>query len=169
MIITVAFDILSRNMEGMGISPFKLFSFTGIVYLPAGMTIILFQNYIGRKGMACVSLLVGGIITAVTGFLVASLNPAEHSIILAFMVGLGRYGATVAYDAEAQYAAEIIPTSVRGRGMSNIHVVGYAFGFFSSYIIFLGTFYKPLPSIFISILLFIGAALCLTLPETLKK
>ncbi|KAH8406669.1 hypothetical protein KR222_002332, partial [Zaprionus bogoriensis] len=169
MIITVAFDILSRNMEGMGTSPFKLFSYTGVTYLPAGLTIILFQNYIGRKGMACASLFVGGIITAVTGFLVASLNPAEHSVVLALMVGLGRYGAVVAYDAEAQYAAEIIPTSVRGRGMSNIHVVGYAFGFFSSYIIFLGTFYKPLPSLFISFLMFIGAALCLTLPETLKK
>ncbi|XP_060649558.1 organic cation transporter protein [Drosophila nasuta] len=169
MIITVAFDILSRNMEGMGISPFKLFSYTGFTYLPAGITIILFQNYIGRKGMACASLFVGAIITAATGFLVASLNPAEHAVILAFMVGLGRYGGVVAYDAEAQYAAEIIPTSVRGRGMSNIHVVGYGFGFFSSYIIFLGTYYKPLPSIFISLLMFIGAALCLTLPETLHK
>ncbi|KAL7728419.1 hypothetical protein ACLKA6_005178 [Drosophila palustris] len=169
MIITVAFDILSRNMEGMGTSPFKLFSYTGITVLPAGLTIILFQNYIGRKGMACASLFVGAIITAATGFILASLNPADHALVLALMVGLGRYGAVVAYDAEAQYAAEIIPTSVRGRGMSNIHVVGYAFGFFSSYIIFLGTIYKPLPSIFISLLMFIGAALCLTLPETLNK
>ncbi|EDW68102.1 organic cation transporter protein [Drosophila virilis] len=169
MIITVAFDILSRNMEGMGTSPFKLFSYTGITYLPAGLTIILFQNFIGRKGMACVSLFVGAVITALTGYLIASLDPAEHSIVLALMVGLGRYGGVVAYDAEAQYAAEIIPTSVRGRGMSNIHVVGYAFGFFSSYIIFLGTFYKPLPSLFISLLMFIGSALCLTLPETVKK
>ncbi|XP_017873585.1 PREDICTED: organic cation transporter protein-like [Drosophila arizonae] len=169
MIITVAFDILSRNMEGMGTSPFLLFSYTSFTYLPAGLTIILFQNYIGRKGMACVSLFVGAVITAVTGFLIANLDPTEHSLLLALMVGLGRYGGVVAYDAEAQYAAEIIPTSVRGRGMSNIHVVGYAFGFFSSYIIFLGTFYKPLPSIFISLLMFIGSALCLTLPETVKR
>lgn len=169
MIITMAFDILSRNMEGMGTSPFLLFSYTSFTYLPAGLTIILFQNYIGRKGMACVSLFVGAVITAVTGFLIANLDPTEHSLLLALMVGLGRYGGVVAYDAEAQYAAEIIPTSVRGRGMSNIHVVGYAFGFFSSYIIFLGTFYKPLPSIFISLLMFIGSALCLTLPETVKR
>ncbi|XP_023177964.2 organic cation transporter protein-like [Drosophila hydei] len=169
MIITVAFDILSRNMEGMGTSPFMLFSYTSFTYLPAGLTIILFQNYIGRKGMACASLFVGAVITAVTGYLIANLDPAEHSLVLALMVGLGRYGGVVAYDAEAQYAAEIIPTSVRGRGMSNIHVVGYAFGFFSSYIIFLGTFYKPLPSIFISLLMFIGSALCLALPETVKR
>ncbi|XP_030373814.1 organic cation transporter protein-like [Scaptodrosophila lebanonensis] len=169
IIITVAFDIISRNMEGIGTSPFKLFSYTGIAHLPSGLTIILFQNYIGRKGMACASLFFGGIITAVTGYLLATLDPAENAILMAFMVGLARYGATVAYDAEAQYAAEIIPTSVRGRGVANIHVIGYGFGFCSSYIIYLGTFYKPLPALFISVLMLIGAALCLTLPETQNK
>ncbi|KAH8315084.1 organic cation transporter protein-like [Drosophila kikkawai] len=169
MIITIAFDILSRNVEGVGISPFKLFSYSGFCYLPAGLTIILFQNKIGRKGMACASLFMGAIITATTGYLVAILDPADYSILLGFMVSLGRFGATVAYDAEAQYAAEIIPTSVRGRGVANIHVVGNAFAFFSSYIIFLGTFFKPLPSLLISFLLLIGAGLCLTLPETLNK
>ncbi|XP_030373815.1 organic cation transporter protein-like [Scaptodrosophila lebanonensis] len=169
MIITVAFDIVSRNMEGVGTSPFKLFSYTSITYLPAGLTIIFFQNFIGRKGMAFASLLIGGIITAATGYLVATLDPTQHAVLLAFMVGLGRFGAVVAYDAEAQYAAEIIPTSVRGRGVANIHVVGYGFGFFSSYIIYLGTFYKPLPALFISVLMLIGAALCLALPETLNK
>ncbi|EDV48477.1 uncharacterized protein Dere_GG23384 [Drosophila erecta] len=169
MIITIAFDILSRNVEGVGISPFKLFSYSGFCYLPAGLTIILFQNKIGRKGMACASLFVGAIITAATGYLVATLDPAEYSILLGFMVSLGRYGAVVAYDAEAQYAAEIIPTSVKGRGVANIHVVGNAFAFFSSYIIYLGTFYKPLPSLLISFVLLLGACLCLCLPETLHK
>jgi len=122
MIITIAFDILSRNVEGVGISPFKLFSYSGFCYLPAGLTIILFQNKIGRKGMACASLFVGAIITAATGYLVATLDPSDYSVLLGFMVSLGRYGAVVAYDAEAQYAAEIIPTSVKGRGVANIHV-----------------------------------------------
>ncbi|XP_043652426.1 organic cation transporter protein [Drosophila teissieri] len=169
MIITIAFDILSRNVEGVGISPFKLFSYSGFVVLPGGLTIILFQNKIGRKGMACASLLVGAFITATTGYLVGTLDPANYSVLLGFMVCLARYGAVVAYDAEAQYAAEIIPTSVRGRGVANIHVVGNAFAFFSSYIIYLGTYYKPLPSLLISFLLIIGACLCLTLPETLHK
>ncbi|XP_037954905.1 organic cation transporter protein [Teleopsis dalmanni] len=169
MIVTLTFDILSRNMEGLGTSPFMLFSFTSIVYIPGGLTIIFLQNIIGRKGMACSCLFVSAIITAVTGFLIAFLDRQNNALLLAIMVGLGRYGAIVAYDAEAQYAAEIIPTTVRGQGVSNIHVVGYAFSFLSSYIIYLGTFYKPLPSIFISIILFFGAGLCLALPETLHK
>ncbi|XP_017085169.2 organic cation transporter protein-like [Drosophila eugracilis] len=169
MIITIAFDILGRNVEGVGISPFKLFFYSGFVVLPGGLTIILFQNKIGRKGMACASLFVGAIITAATGYLVGTLHPANYSVLLGVMVCLARFGAVVAYDAEAQYAAEIIPTSVRGRGVANIHVVGNAFAFFSSYIIYLGTFYKPLPSFLISFLLIIGGCLCLTLPETLHK
>ncbi|ALC47463.1 CG16727 [Drosophila busckii] len=169
VIITLSYDVINRNMEGLGMPPFKLFSITALHYLPAGATILLLQNKIGRKGMACGALLVGGIITTVTGFLIAFLDPKENAVLLAVMIGLGRYGATVSYDAEIQYAAEIIPTSVRGRAVSNIHVLGLASSSLAFYVIYLAQFYKPLPSIFISCLMFIGAALCLTLPETLHK
>ncbi|KAH8406671.1 hypothetical protein KR222_002334 [Zaprionus bogoriensis] len=169
VIITLSYDVINRNMEGLGMSPFKLFSFTSINYLPAGCTILLLQNVIGRKGMACGALLVGSIITTVTGFLIAFLDPKENALLLAVMIGLGRYGVTVSYDAEIQYAAEIIPTSVRGRAISNIHVVGLASNSLVFYVIYLAKFYKPLPSIFMSCLMFLGAALCLTLPETVNK
>ncbi|EDW68104.1 organic cation transporter protein [Drosophila virilis] len=169
VIITLSYDVINRNMEGLGTSPFKLFSYTSINYLPAGCTILLLQNNIGRKGMACGALMVGGIITTVTGFLIAFLDPKENALLLAIMIGLGRYGVTVSYDAEIQYAAEIIPTSVRGRALSNIHVVGLASNSLVFYVIYLAKFYKPLPSIFISCLMFLGAGLCLTLPETLNQ
>ncbi|KAH8248131.1 hypothetical protein KR038_002364 [Drosophila bunnanda] len=169
VIITLSCDVINRNMEGLGSSPFKLFSFTSIVYLPAGVAILLLQNKIGRKGMACGALFVGAIITAVTGYLIAHLNTTDNALLLAIMVGLGRFGATVSYDAEIQYAAEIIPTSVRGQAVSNIHVVGLASSSLAFYVIYLAQYYKPLPSIIISCLMFFGAGLCLTLPETLNK
>ncbi|EDW49456.1 organic cation transporter-like protein [Drosophila sechellia] len=169
VIITLSYDVINRNMEGLGSSPFKLFSLTSSVYLPAGFTILLLQNKIGRKGMACGALLVGAIITAATGFLIAVLDPKENAILLALMVGLGRFGTTVSYDAEIQYAAEIIPTSVRGQAVSNIHVIGLASSSLAFYVIYLAQYYKPLPSIFISVLMFLGALLCLTLPETLHQ
>ncbi|XP_017461825.1 PREDICTED: organic cation transporter-like protein, partial [Rhagoletis zephyria] len=137
--------------------------------IPAGLTIILLQNRIGRKGMACGSLFFGGLVTAATGILVALLDLKEHAIFVACMIGLGRYVAIVSYEAEAQYAAEIIPTSVRGRGVANIHVVGYAFSFLSAYLIYLSNVFKPLPSIVIAVLMLIGAALCFLLPETLNQ
>lgn len=165
----MSFDIISRNMEGLGSSPFKLFSFSSIVYVPAGLTIIAFQNVIGRKGMATASLLGSSIITAVTGFLIAYMDTKANATLLAIMVGIGRYGAVVSYDAEVQYCTEIVPTSVRGRAVANIHVLGYGCSFLNSYVIYLGNYYKPLPSIFISGLMLVGAGLCLCLPETLNK
>lgn len=169
MIITLSYDIISRNMEGLGSSPFLLFSVTAIFYIPGGLTIIFLQNIIGRKGMACSSLYVGGIITAITGFMIAFVDHEQHAVLLAVMVGLGRYGAYIAYEAEAQYAAELIPSTVRGRGLSNVHVAGYAMSFLTTYIIYLGHYFKPLPSLVISTFMFIGATLCLILPETLNK
>ncbi|XP_067614339.1 organic cation transporter-like protein [Eurosta solidaginis] len=169
MIITISYDVVSRNMEGLGTSPFTLFSLTSIAYIPAGLTIILLQNRIGRKGMAFSSLLVSAIIVAITGFMIAFLDRDENALLLAIMVGLGRYGVIVSYDAEAQYAAEFIPTTVRGRGMANIHVIGYGFASLSSYVIYLGVYFKPLPSIIIALVMLFGAGLCLALPETLNQ
>ncbi|XP_017489623.1 PREDICTED: organic cation transporter protein-like [Rhagoletis zephyria] len=169
VIITIAFDVISRNMEGLGSSPFLLFSLTSIAYIPGGFTIILLQNRIGRKGMAFGSLFVSAIIVTITGFLIAFLDREQNAVLLAIMVSLGRYGVIVSYDAEAQYAAEFIPTTVRGRGLANIHVIGYGFASLSSYIIYLGHYYKPLPSIVIAAVMMCGALLCLALPETLNQ
>jgi hypothetical protein len=50
---------------------------------------------------------------------------------------VGRFGVNIAYSSGAQYAAELIPTEVRGQGVSAIHMVGYAATFFSSHILYL--------------------------------
>lgn len=169
MIVTIAFDVISRNMEGLGSSPFTLFSISSLAYIPGGLTIIFLQNSIGRKGMAFGSLFVSSIIVTVTGFMIALLDPEKNAVLLAVMVGLGRYGVIVSYDAEAQYAAEFIPTTVRGRGLANIHVIGYGFAMLSSYVIYLGLYFKPLPSIIVSAVMMCGSLLCLVLPETLNQ
>uniref|UniRef100_A0A0A1WSY7 Organic cation transporter protein n=1 Tax=Zeugodacus cucurbitae TaxID=28588 RepID=A0A0A1WSY7_ZEUCU len=169
MFLALALDVISRNMEGMGSSPFILFSATSVVYVLGSLTIILLQNRIGRKGMAFSTLFVSSIIIAATGFLIAFTDTEKNALLLAIMVGLGRYGVVVSYEAEAQYSSEFIPTTVRGRGMANIHVAGFAFTSLNSYVIYLGYYYKPLPSIFISALMLIGALLCLALPETMNQ
>ncbi|XP_011208244.2 organic cation transporter protein [Bactrocera dorsalis] len=169
MFLALALDVISRNMEGMGSSPFILFSATSVVYVMGSLTIILLQNRIGRKGMAFSTLLVSSIIIAATGFLIAFTETQKNALLLAIMVGLGRYGVVVSYEAEAQYSSEFIPTTVRGRGMANIHVAGFAFTSLNSYVIYLGYFYKPLPSIFISGIMLIAALLCLALPETMNQ
>uniref|UniRef100_A0A0K8USX2 Organic cation transporter protein n=1 Tax=Bactrocera latifrons TaxID=174628 RepID=A0A0K8USX2_BACLA len=167
--LALALDVISRNMEGLGSSPFVLFSTTSVVYVVGGLTIILLQNHIGRKGMAFSTFLVSAIIIGANSFLIAFLDTERNALLFAIMTGLGRYGVVVSYEAEAQYSSEFLPTTVRGRGMANIHVAGFAFTSLHSYVIYLGYYYKPLPSICISLVMFFASILCLSLPETMNQ
>lgn len=76
---------------------------------------------------------------------------------------------TVAYNSGAQYATELIPTCVRGQGVAAVHVAGYAFTFFSAYILHSRSIFSPLPEIILGLLSLLGACLCLLLPETLHR
>ena len=57
--------------------------------------------------------------------------------VTAALAVVGRFGVNVAYSSGAQYAAELIPTEVRGQGVASIHMVGYAATFFSAHILYL--------------------------------
>ena len=50
---------------------------------------------------------------------------------------VGRFGVGIAYNAGTQYAAELVPTEVRGQGVGLIHVAGFAATFFSPHILYL--------------------------------
>lgn len=135
MIITLGYDAISKNVEGLGMSPFVLFSLSASAILPACLVLLLLQDRIGRKAMASSSLLVSGFFTAGTGITLAY-QTYQDPILLAILSVIGRFGVTIAYNSSSQYAAELIPTCVRGQGIAAAHVAGYALTFFSSYILY---------------------------------
>jgi MFS transporter, OCT family, solute carrier family 22 (organic cation transporter), member 4/5 len=136
MIITLGYDAISKNVEGLGMSPFVLFSLSASAIFPACLVLLALQDRIGRKAMASSSLLVSGLFTASTGVILAYQKGAPDAVLLAVLSVIARFGVTVAYNSGAQYAAELIPTCVRGQGISAAHVAGYALTFFSSYILY---------------------------------
>lgn len=71
MVITLCYDAISRNVEGLGISPFIMFSLSATAIFPACLVILLLQDRIGRKAMASSSLFISGIFTAGTGIIIA--------------------------------------------------------------------------------------------------
>lgn len=71
MVLTLCYDAISRNVSGLGFSPFLLFSASSLIILPACLIILAFQDKIGRKAMTSGSLLISGLFTAVTGVLLA--------------------------------------------------------------------------------------------------
>uniref|UniRef100_A0A1I8P6Z5 Major facilitator superfamily (MFS) profile domain-containing protein n=1 Tax=Stomoxys calcitrans TaxID=35570 RepID=A0A1I8P6Z5_STOCA len=172
MVITLCYDAVSRNVQGLGISPFVMFSLSATTILPACLLLIALQDRIGRKAMASMSLLLSGIFISTTGALLFC--KAEGSIgqsvtLVVTLSVIGRFGVTVAYNSGAQYATELIPTCVRGQGVAAVHVMGYAFTFFSSYILHTRQLFPPLPEIILGLISLLGAGLCLLLPETLNR
>lgn len=117
-------------------SPFILFSLSASAILPACLVLLALQDRIGRKAMASSSLVVSGLFTAGTGIVLAYQQSYPDPVLLAVLSIIGRFGVTVAYNSGAQYAAELIPTCVRGQGVAAAHVAGYALTFFSSYILY---------------------------------
>lgn len=136
MVLTLTYDAISRNVEGLGISPFVMFSLSATAILPACIVLLLLQDTIGRKAMASSSLLISGIFTASSGVIIAYQRDLQDPMLLASLAVIGRFGVTVAYNSGAQYATELIPTCIRGQGVAAVHVAGYALTFFSSYILF---------------------------------
>ncbi|KAH8318757.1 hypothetical protein KR074_005385 [Drosophila pseudoananassae] len=169
MVITLCYDAVSRNVQGLGISPFVMFSLSATAILPACLLIIALQDRIGRKAMASVSLLLSGVFISGTGGLLFAAPASSKTTLLVSLSVIGRFGVTVAYNSGAQYATELIPTCVRGQGVAAVHVAGYAFTFFSAYILFTRSIFSPLPEIILGVLSLLGAGLCLLLPETLNR
>ncbi|XP_037944869.1 organic cation transporter-like protein [Teleopsis dalmanni] len=169
MVITLCYDAVSRNVEGMGISPFVMFSVSAFAVLPSSIMVILLQDRIGRKGMAAGSLLVGGLFTSAAGIAIAYQQNNHNALLLASLTVAARFGVAISYESGSQYATELIPTCVRGQGVAAVHVAGFAASFLAPYILYLGTFFKAAPSIILGVLFFCGSYVCLLLPETLNR
>ncbi|PNF15619.1 hypothetical protein B7P43_G15976 [Cryptotermes secundus] len=150
MVLTLCFDAISRNVDGLGYSPFVMFSMTSLTKFPASLVILLLQDRLGRKAMASGSLLMSGVFTIASGLVIAFVGAKSVPMVTAALAVVGRFGVNIAYSSGAQYAAELIPTEVRGQGVSAIHMVGYAATFFSSHILYLVSIPKFGPFSFIA-------------------
>lgn len=169
MVITLCYDAISKNVEGLGISPFIVFSISGLSIFPACLIILSLQDRIGRKAMASSSLFLSGVMISIAGFLLKiNGRSLEHTSVI-ILITFSRFGVVIAYNSAAQYATEILPLSVRAQGVAACHVVGYACTFLSSYILYLGHYLNFLPSLILGILAIVGALFCLLLPETLHR
>lgn len=137
MVITLCYDAISRNVEGLGVTPFLTFTLSASAIFPACLVLLALQDRIGRKAMASSSLLFCGLFMAFSGIIIAYNRNISSAELLVSLAVISRFCVTVAYNSAAQYATELMPTCVRGHGIATVHVAGYAFTFFSSYILYL--------------------------------
>ncbi|XP_017874246.1 PREDICTED: organic cation transporter 1-like [Drosophila arizonae] len=168
IIVVPCYNTIARNVEGLGISPFILFSLNALMLPPAGYVQGYLQDVAGRKATAVSWMILTGILATAAG-LVISLGQNRNVYLLVGLTLLTRFGVSIADGVSSQLCTELIPTCVRGRGVAVAHVVGFAASFLSPYILHLGTYYKPAPTIIIGLLFLSGAYVCLLLPETRNK
>lgn len=62
---------------------------------------------------------------------------AESVWAVATLATLGRFCINIAFNIGLQYAAEVLPTTIRAQGLSLIHVAGYVSSLLSPYIVLL--------------------------------
>lgn len=168
IIVSPCYNVIARNVEGMGISPFIMFSLNALMLPPSGYLQGLLQDVTGRKATAVSWMLITGIFAVAAG-LVISLGAERNVALLVCLALAARFGVSIADGASSQLCTELIPTCVRGRGVAVAHVAGFAASFLSPYIIHLGTYFRPTPSIILGLLFLSGAYVCLLLPETRNK
>lgn len=68
-----------------------------------------------------------------------------------------------------QYAAELLPTVIRGQGVAFIHIMGYVGAIASPFITYSAAFLEELPLIILGCASFFGGIIVLYLPETLGQ
>ncbi|XP_067013677.2 organic cation transporter protein isoform X2 [Anabrus simplex] len=169
MVLTLCYDAISRNVDGLPWSPFIMFSISSATILPSCIVILLLQDRVGRKALASGSLFLTGIFTALAGIVLGWKPGMADAHVAMVLAVVGRLGVNIAYNSGVQYAAELIPTEVRGQGVAAMHVAGYGATFCSPYILYLAEYWSAIPDLLLGMLAMIGAALCLLLPETLHR
>lgn len=146
MVLALCYDAISKNVNGVGLSPFVVFTVTSFTILPACIFILAVQDTVGRKALASGSLLISGTFSMCAGIYLIFVQDPEPIVILGLAI-IARLGINIAYNSGHQYAVELLPTVVRGQAVAVVHVAGYMATFFSTQILYLADFWKPSPEI----------------------
>lgn len=162
MIIALVFDGHARNVDSLGLNFFLTFSLATATEFPADVLLVLTIDRWGRRFTSATALFLGGILN-----LSATIVP--FGVFSATLAILGRLTINYSYNLGIQYTAELIPTVVRGQGVTFIHIMGFVAAIFAPFVVYLKNIYTVLPLIVLGVLGLIGGFLCLFLPETLGQ
>ncbi|KAI5640891.1 major facilitator superfamily domain-containing protein [Phthorimaea operculella] len=158
----IVFDGLVRTAGSLNFDFFLSFTVMSFTEFPALFIISFILDWTGRKWLSFTALLVSGVFSLLSVFVGSGLPSVMCAVVARFAINM-------ACNCAMQWAAEIMPTSVRGTGISIIHICGYIGTVISPFIVYLNTVIDWLPLIIFGVVAFVGAALSLGLPETSGK
>ncbi|NXP79042.1 S22AD protein, partial [Ramphastos sulfuratus] len=152
---------LSLNVTSFGLDIYLTQLAFGAVELPARLSCIFLLEWFGRKKTQAVLLLLSGLMCLIiTGI------PEDQSVAITVLAVIGKFTATASFSTSHIYAAELLPTIIRQRGVGLYLMSSRAAGIIAPLIRLLSQFHQAIPmAIFGSPPVVVGL-LCFLLPET---
>ncbi|XP_015439318.1 PREDICTED: organic cation transporter protein-like [Dufourea novaeangliae] len=147
-IIQMSYDGHIRCLDDLGMNIFTTFTIASATEFPAVLLVTYILDVLGRRWTLFSAVILSGLTTFVI---------------------CGRFFINIASNIAMQYAAELLPTVVRGKGVAVIHVMGYVTSIISPFIAFSNRILHNLPMIILGISCICAGILCLFLPETLME
>lgn len=160
MTTSLVFEGHARNAGSIGSNIFIVHTIGSFTEFPADIILVLILDKVGRRWPCAIALMLGGIFS-----LLATIVP--YGIYSATLAILGRATANFSYNLGVQYAAELLPTVVRGQGVAFIHIMGYIASMIAPLVVYLANFATLLPMFILGGVGLIGGFCCLWLPESL--
>ncbi|XP_026764743.2 organic cation transporter protein-like [Galleria mellonella] len=159
MLTCIAFDGILRLSENIGDNFFVTFALSSMAEIPALGVVVLTLDRFGRRTVTVVTLLLAAMFSFLCAFFARGPAQMTLAVVMRFFVNM-------AMSAETQIVPEMLPTAVRTSGNSLVHVTFYIGTIFSSYIVFLGRYWQPLPLLLFGLMCVVSGAIALLLPET---
>uniref|UniRef100_T1JAS4 Major facilitator superfamily (MFS) profile domain-containing protein n=1 Tax=Strigamia maritima TaxID=126957 RepID=T1JAS4_STRMM len=155
---------LSLNTSNLGGNDYFNCLIAALVEFPAYTLCLFTMDYVGRRPLICISMLIGGVCLMVTLFI-----PIEMTALTITMAMLGKFGITASYATIFVMAAELYPTGLRNAALGLNSVSSRIGNVITSFIVLLADYWKPLPLIVLGAMSCSAGLLVLFLPETKGK
>ncbi|XP_026737249.1 carcinine transporter-like [Trichoplusia ni] len=161
MCCTIVFDGLVRSIGQLDFDFFASFSMVSFTEFPSMILVAFILDWMGRRWLTIIVMTISCIFCLLSVF-----ASGIQSVIFAV---IARFAVNMSYSAAMQWAAEILPTSVRGSGVSFVHICGCLATVVSPYIVFLKVYIYWLPLVVVASVAGLGVLIALGLPETACK
>ncbi|CAB3226585.1 unnamed protein product [Arctia plantaginis] len=161
MCCVIVFDGLVRSIGQLELNFFVSFSLISFTELPSVFIVAFIMDYIGRRWL-CIVFMGICCVFCILIVLTSGLQTVICAVIARFAVNMGLSAAT-------QWAPEILPTSVRGSGVSLVHIFGYIASFLTPYIVYLNVYIYWLPLAVLAATAGLGMLIAFVLPETAMR
>nr|CAD7429750.1 unnamed protein product [Timema monikensis] len=135
MTISLCYDGHVRNVDNIGLNVFLTFTVGSATEFPAAIIPIFLLDRWGRRWMTFSSMILGGVFCFIAAFVPLGYN--VQRMPAATLAMFGRLSINVAYNIGLQYAAELLPTVVRGQGVMLVHLMGHVASIAAPYVVYL--------------------------------